>query len=166
MANWINLFEKYRIDKRLLELRLCELSALSQSSPKRPPLESIIQQLQHDLHAAERILSRYGDAAISAQDALRRADERLFLAFHYIRGLTMEETASQMCLSRDSIYRIRRRVLSRGDIPAEYISEAGLSSLSSFHNDDFPIEPRMNTLAACFAGASQDAYAPLLSPRS
>jgi hypothetical protein len=165
MANWINLFEKYRVDKRLLELRLCELSALSQSSPKRPPLEATIQQIQHDLHAAERILSHYGDDASSAQDALRRADERLFLAFHYIRGLTMEETAFEMSLSRDSIYRIRRRVLSRGDVPAEYIDEAGLNSLHSFQNNDFPLEPRINTLAACFAGAPQEAYAPLLSSR-
>lgn len=163
MANWINLFEKYRIDKRLLELRLCELGALSKSSPKRPPLEAMVQQIQYDLHAAERVLSRYGDAASSARDALQRADERLFLAFHYIRGLTMEETATEMCISRDSVYRIRRRVLARGEIPSEYIDEAGLTSLRSFHNDDFPLEPRRNVLAACFAGAPQEAYDSLIS---
>ena len=163
MANWINLFEKYRIDRRLLKLRRNELAALSAFSPKRASLESTITQMEKDLHAAERVLARYGDAANSAKDALRRADERLFLAFHYIQGLTMEGTASQMCISRDTVYRIRRRVVSRGEIPAEYLEEAGITYLPNLQEDDFPIEPRRNTLSACFAGAPGGVTETLLS---
>lgn len=151
MANWINLFEKYRIDRRLLELHREELAPLSPNAPRRPSLEASVHRLEHDVHAAERVLARYGEGADSARDALRRADERLFLAYHYIRGLTMEDTALKMCLSRDSVYRIRRRIIARGEIPAEYLTEAEFSAADTA--DDHPSEPRSNILAACFAGA-------------
>jgi hypothetical protein len=163
MANWITLFEKYRIDRRLLKLHLQELSALSEKSPRRAVLQKEIEQIKSDLHGAECILARYGDTADSARDALRQADERLFLAFHYVRGFTMERTAEEMCISRDSIYRIRRRVISRGEIPEEYLNEAGITSLHAFHDDDFPIEPRRNVLQACFAGAPKGVTDSLLS---
>ena len=161
MANWIALFEKYKVDRRLLDLRLSELSALSPVSPKRPSLLASAQCVERELHAAERILARYGDTAISARDALRRADERLFLAYHYICGLTMEKTALAMCVSRDSVYRIRRRVVARGEIPTEYLSEEGLTHSEAWKDGDYPIEPRSNVLAACFAG-SPDGVPPSL----
>lgn len=162
MANWIALFEKYRIDKRFLKLRLTELAALSEKSPHRPALEDSIQQIQQDLHGAERVLARYGDGATSPRDALRRADERLFLAFHYIRGLTMEDTAMEMCISRDSVYRIRRRVIARGEIPDSYFVEASITAPSEL-DVELPVEPRPNVLAACFAGAPDGVPAALLS---
>lgn len=153
MANWISLLEKYRVDRRLLDLRLHELAALSPHSPKRPALLSSVQCVEQDLHAAERALARYGDASTTPRDALHRADERLFLAYRYLCGLTMEKTALAMCISRDSVYRIRRRVVARGEIPAEYLEEEATLPSTAACDIPLPVEPRANVLAACFAGA-------------
>ena len=75
----------------------------------------------------------------------------------------MEETAQEMCMSRDSVYRIRRRVLTRGEIPEAFIEDAHIASVVGFENKDFPIEPRRNVLLACFAGAPNGVTDSLLS---
>lgn len=141
MITWLNLFEKYRIDRRVLELYRDELASLSQDSRRRAPLKEAIVRVEKNVHAAERILAHYGDGILSPREALRFADERLFLAYRYVYGLTMEATALEMGISRDTVYRIRRRIVARGAVPPEVLSRFGIVDLSAAGSCVPPCEP-------------------------
>lgn len=117
MKDWISLFETYKIDGRLLASYQRELSTLSNDSPRRQPLISVIEKIEKKQRALEALLDVYDDRSTSAREAVRRSEERLFLTYHYVRGMTMEETADEMKVSRDTVYRIRRRIVSRADAP-------------------------------------------------
>lgn len=179
MKNWINLFEKYRVDRRLLDIHRDKLDSLSDSSPRRLGLMAEITRIERSLHAAERLLSHYGDRAATDREAVRLADERLFLAYRYINDMTMEAIADEMCVSRDTVYRIRRRILQHGDIPDDYLAlyckHSGYteSDIDNYFDSPghplFPAPPGRldadplaadpdcddidDVLAACFAGA-------------
>lgn len=120
MNDWISLFEKYKIDRRLLTSYRRELRTLDESSSRHNALATVIEQLEQKLRYLEELLSAYDHAPASAREAVKRSEERLFLTYHYVRGMTMEETAEEMKISRDTVYRIRRRILSRSDAPDAY----------------------------------------------
>lgn len=120
MKDWISLFEKYRIDRRLVKSYRAELSALPDGSPRELPLSKTIELLEKKLLFIEGLLDSYDNTPASPREAVRRSQERLFLTYHYFRGMTMEETAEEMGISRDTVYRIRRRILTRSDAPDVY----------------------------------------------
>ena len=130
MITWLNLFEKYRVDRRVLDLYRDELASLDPASRRRTALEEAIRIAERNVHAAERLLAHYGDGVLSPREALRYADERLFLAYRYLYGLTMEATAIEMNISRDTVYRIRRRIVERGTVPTEVLRRFGIADLS------------------------------------
>lgn len=130
MITWLNLFEKYRVDLRVLEFYRTELDSLSEQSHRRAAIEEAIDRIEQQLHAAERLLAHYGDGILSPREALHFADERLFLAYRYLYGLTMEATAIEMGISRDTVYRIRRRIVQRGAVPDEVLCRFGVLDLS------------------------------------
>ena len=120
LKDWISLFEKYRIDRRMYELYCHEYISLHQSSPRKAALEADMTRLERSICCAEILLSHYDSVVTSPRDALQRAEERLYLAFHYVNGLPIESTANAMGVSRDTAYRIRRRIMARGEIPKEF----------------------------------------------
>lgn len=130
MITWLNLFEKYRVDRRVLDLYRDELASLAENSRRRAALEEAIRVAERNVHSAERLLAHYGDGVLSPKEALHYADERLFLAYRYVYGLTMEATAIEMNVSRDTVYRIRRRIVARGAVPAEELRRFGIVDLS------------------------------------
>ena len=56
----------------------------------------------------------------SAREALRLDDERVFIECHFITGLSMEATAEAMNVSRDTVYRIARRLRKRDAKPQNW----------------------------------------------
>ena len=154
MKDWISLFEKYRIDRQLHSLYCHEYLTLSQSSPRKAALEADIDRLEQSIYSAELLLAHYDSIVTSPKDALRRAEERLFLACHYINGLSMEATAFAMNVSRDTIYRIRRRIVARGEISPEFYQfcREHLQSILEEQNARLRVEGTQAIREACFAG--------------
>ena len=183
MITWLNVFEKYRVDLRVLEIYRDELATLAEHSHRRTVLTEAIRQVEQHLHAAERLLAHYGDGILSPRLALQYADERLFLAYRYLYGLTMEATALEMGISRDTVYRIRRRVVARGAVPETVLQRFGILDLSAaigraapdegydegsderadLQSDDIPSVPCEGSDALC-ATASATLRAPLPYP--
>ena len=162
LKDWISLFEKYRIDRQLHNLYCREYLTLSQSSPRKAALEADIDRLEQSIYFAELLLAHYDSIVSSPKDALRRAEERHFLACHYINGLSMEASASAMNISRDTVYRIRRRIVARGEIsPETYrICQEYLQNAIETRNARLRVEEAQAIREACFAGKAN------LSPAS
>ena len=154
MKDWISLFEKYRIDRRLYDLYRHEYAGLSQSSPRKEALEADLDYLERSIYRAELLLSHYDSIVSSPKDALQQAEERLFLACHYIKGLSMESTAAAMHISRDTAYRIRRRIMSRGEISHEILnlSNADSAELPDHRYTRLRVSDSLAIREACFAG--------------
>ena len=49
----------------------------------------------------------------SSRDRFKLADEQLYLDCRYLQDMTIEETADAMAVSRDTAYRIRRRIAAK-----------------------------------------------------
>lgn len=117
--NWINYFEKYNSDRKLLNAIDLEIHRIEHSTvgtERLPDLKSTAQNLRATLFRADSLLDRYVAAAATPKEAAKRAQEQLYLCLRYQQEMTMEETAEAMDISRDTAYRIRKRILSRGDI--------------------------------------------------
>ncbi len=139
MITWLNLFEKYRVDRRVLDFFRNEAAALPENSLRLTAVNDSIRRAERSVHAAERILARYGEGVTNLREAQRLGDERLFLAYRYIYGLTMESTAAAMHISRDTVYRIRRRIEARGAVPNILLLECGISERPSTQDgEDIP----------------------------
>ena len=116
MSGWICRFEKYSSDKLLLDTRLAQLKVMLDSygyardDERVVPVLRAISELERSLDEAEKDLDLYVASASTPREAAKRADERLFLTYRYVHNMTMEETAEEMCVSRDTVYRIRRRI--------------------------------------------------------
>ncbi len=116
MSNWLCKFEKYRSDKMLLETRRSQLKILlndygyAREDSRVIPVINAISELEISLDDTENELDTYVASASTPREAAKRADEKLFLTYRYIHNMTMEETAEEMCVSRDTVYRIRRRI--------------------------------------------------------
>ena len=57
-------------------------------------------------------LENYAPVTLPCRSYFKALEEREFLFYRCIRGMTMEQTALLMCVSRDTVYRIRRRIAS------------------------------------------------------
>ena len=116
MSNWLFKFEKYRSDKMLLETHRSHLRTLlddygyAREDSRVVPVINAISELEISLEDTESQLDSYVASASTPREAAKRADEKLFLTYRYIHNMTMEETAEEMCVSRDTVYRIRRRI--------------------------------------------------------
>ncbi len=117
--NWISYFEKYNSDRKLLDAIDLEIHRIEHSTvgtEKLPKLRSTAETLRASILKVDDMLEHYVAAASTPKEASKRAQEQLYLCLRYQQEMTMEQTAEAMDVSRDTAYRIRRRILSRGDI--------------------------------------------------
>ena len=112
MHDWLSYLETYRSNKNLYESVIAGRSALPccECSPEKAKLA---EKLRTSVIEAEERLENYIGSDLSPREAAMQADEKLFLSYRYIYGMTMMETAHAMSVSRDTVYRIRRRILAR-----------------------------------------------------
>jgi DNA-directed RNA polymerase specialized sigma subunit len=116
MSNWLLTFENYRSDQTLLATLNTQLRVLlddygySRENAQVVPVIRTITELEDSLAEAERSLNEYVKSASTPREAAKRLDEKLFLTYRYMHGMTMEETAEEMSVSRDTVYRIKRRL--------------------------------------------------------
>lgn len=117
--NWICYFEKYNSDRKLLdaiELEIFRLERQGNDQERLHKLRQSAETLQAGILRVEELLDGYVAAAKTPKEAALRAQEQLFLCLRYQQEMTMEQTAEAMDVSRDTAYRIRKRILARGDI--------------------------------------------------
>ena len=86
------------------------LDSVAQTNTEKAKLA---EKLRTSVIEAEERLENYIGSDLSPREAAMQADEKLFLSYRYIYGMTMMETAHAMSVSRDTVYRIRRRILAR-----------------------------------------------------
>ena len=111
MHDWLSYLETYRSNRNLYESVISgRQDAKSECSPEKARLA---EKLRASVLEAEQRLENYISSDLSPREAAMQADEKLFLSYRYIYGMTMMETAYAMSVSRDTVYRIRRRILSR-----------------------------------------------------
>lgn len=113
MNDWISYLEKYRGNKLLYEKMQCAGPEFQDQSPLRQERSQMLKKLECRIHEAENHLEHYIEEDLSPKEAAKQADEKLFLFYRYICGMSMPEVVSAMSMSRDTVYRIRRRVQSR-----------------------------------------------------
>lgn len=61
----------------------------------------------------ENIVLSYTFPVFKVKDAIHLKEEREFLFYRIIDGCTMDSVADKMRVSRDTVYRIRRRIMTR-----------------------------------------------------
>lgn len=59
------------------------------------------------------LLEHYIPEGIDRRTEYRLTDEKEFIRLHCIQGNSVEQTAEHMCISRDTAYRIRRRLCAK-----------------------------------------------------
>lgn len=117
--NWITYFEKYSSDRKLLasiENEIARLEHYGKENDRLPLLRESARELSTSVMNVERFLKDYVEHAESPRDAGKRAQEELFLKLRYDQDLSIEATAEAMGVSRDTAYRIRRRIIDHGSI--------------------------------------------------
>ena len=117
--NWIAYLERYSQDKLLLDSVEEEIVRMENDGRRSKRLEMLrasASVLRYSVRNAEELLESYVYSSVSESDARKRAREKLFLELRYKNGMTIEQAADAMHVSRDTAYRIRRNVISRGDI--------------------------------------------------
>ena len=117
MPNLLCRFEALRSDKTLLEAQKIQLDAIindyGENDERVCGIQTSIKMLEDRLCLALKELDIMVEGAKNPKDASRLSDERLFLTYRYLHDLTMEQTAEAMHVSRDTVYRIRRRIIAR-----------------------------------------------------
>lgn len=117
MSNWIVYLEEYRCNRTVLEnLQYDPIASKGNETGTHPETSDLYQNIsaiKQKISETEHKLEHYIPADAPKSEISRLADEKLFLSLRYICGMSMLETASAMCVSRDTVYRIRRRVLTR-----------------------------------------------------
>ncbi len=116
MSNWLCKYEKYRSDLMLLDTLKSQLDVMlnsygySRDDTRVRPVSDAISELEISLGTTDRELESYVASATTPRETSKRLDEKLFLTYRYVHGMTMDETAEEMSVSRDTVYRIRRRL--------------------------------------------------------
>ena len=59
------------------------------------------------------LLAHYVPDGLDRRTEYRLSDEKEFIRLHCIQGISVEQTAERMCISRDTAYRIRRRLCAK-----------------------------------------------------
>lgn len=73
-------------------------------------LESELLRCKEEQRQIEDSLAHYIPYPLAARPYYKALEEQEFLFYRCIKGLTMRKTAELMCISRDTAYRIRRRI--------------------------------------------------------
>jgi len=116
--------EQYRSNKTLYEkLTSSKSSSFGEAHMNGDERLRLAQRLERSVREAEYRLEHYVGENLKPSEAAKQADEKLFLSYRYVYGMTMVETAYAMSVSRDTVYRIRRRILARR-FPYDTASEA------------------------------------------
>lgn len=115
MTKSLSYFEKYRSLKKLCEIKSEKIKSLDPDDgfEEAMRLKEEIQSHKKEMEEIKHAIDTYVPPDVSPRVAVQMNDERIFLECRYIHGLTMEKTADAMCVSRDTAYRIRRRIVSR-----------------------------------------------------
>lgn len=69
-------------------------------------------------------LENYIPYALPPKHYYRALEEREFLFYRYIKGFTMLQVAELMCVSRDTVYRIQRRIAARDGLFSSVLDNA------------------------------------------
>lgn len=108
-------YENYRTVRRMKSVKEKQLS-IAESDRADP---DIIEKLKNDIEQCNLIMRCIEDDIHSyvPDDASGRlyrqlSDERIFLELRCLSGMTIESAAEAMYISRDTAYRIRRRIAS------------------------------------------------------
>ena len=107
--NTLKYYEKYRDLTKRIALIQGQLHFFS-GNEERADLCAQLDECVCAQKEIERNLENYIPYALPCRSYYRALEEREFLFYRCIKGLTMEQTAELMCVSRDTVYRIRRRI--------------------------------------------------------
>ena len=76
----------------------------------RADTENPSEALLGELSIMDATLRDYIPDGVDRRTEYRLTDEKEFIHLHCIEGKSVEQTADCMCISRDTAYRIRRRL--------------------------------------------------------
>lgn len=68
------------------------------------------EAMQNELSRMDSVLEGYIPRGVDRRTEYRLTDEKEFIHLHCIEGISVEKAADKMCISRDTAYRIRRRL--------------------------------------------------------
>lgn len=109
----LSYYENYRTVKRMRSMRELELEYIDKKNlAQRSALEKEIAGYSSVMKQIETDISNYVPAGVVGRELNRLTDERIFLELRCVAGMTIEGTADAMHVSRDTAYRIRRRLAS------------------------------------------------------
>lgn len=110
MFNPFEYFEYYRVYERIAQILRAELEE-DIDAQRRCQVLTEIGILEESMRSIAHTIEHYTPVYPPPKySALKQSDDRAFLHCRYILGLTMEQTAEKMHVSRDTAYRIRRRI--------------------------------------------------------
>ncbi len=111
MYNPFEYFEYYRIYQRIAEILRRELQETEADEDRRNQIHTELSIIDQSLKTISDSIDNYAPKCPPPKYSEgKKMDDRAFLRCRYVLGLTMEETAEQMHVSRDTAYRIRRRI--------------------------------------------------------
>ncbi len=104
---------KYPDLKRMLQMYTAERNIADENDDigAIEKADRMIAEIRAQMDEIEQIIAAHTSIS-HARREFRSNEERLFLRYHYVIGYSMEQTAEAMDISRDTVYRIRRRLVS------------------------------------------------------
>ncbi len=111
MYNPFEYFEYYKVYERICQILQNELRNDCVDDARRQQILTELDLLKGTMQGICAAIQAYTPKFPPPKYSVwKLADDRAFLHCRYILGLTMEQTAEQMHVSRDTAYRIRRRI--------------------------------------------------------
>lgn len=113
--NLLHYFERYPLCKKELTALEGRLSLLPCAGEERSRLERRLDETRAEMDEIRQTLARlYAESPGGGlRERYKRSDEKHFLECRYLQGLTVEKTAEVLCVSRDTAFRIRRRLAAK-----------------------------------------------------
>lgn len=118
--NTLAYYENYQIFSS--EISVLEGQLQFASSPDAVLLERL-QLCKNHQKQIEESLRNYIPYPLSARNHYKALEEQEFLFYRCIKGFTMSKTAELMSVSRDTAYRIRRRIASKEGWQASFFDD-------------------------------------------
>ena len=108
-------YEAYKehADELRLKQRELQHTLIYGSEEDIKALRSRVAELQQLLRTFNEELEHYVPDDCPPSVRRRKLQEREFIKYYYIMGFTMDKSAEYMNLSRDTVYRIRTRLMSK-----------------------------------------------------
>ena len=92
-------------------------------SDRASMLEGQLQFFSDDYNRSETLKELHRISNLK-KEIERNLEEREFLFYRYIKGFTMLQVAELMCVSRDTVYRIQRRIAARDGLFSSVLDNA------------------------------------------